>query len=54
MSKKESCTNTSYTDGFRVTVESDGTFVAVKGKNTLKAKSAKEIYDMIRKIKEKC
>ena len=47
MNKKESCLNTNYTNGFKITVESDGTFVAVKGKNKLKAKSAKEINELI-------
>ena len=48
MTKKESCMNTSYTGGFKITVKTDGTFVAVKGKNRLKAESAKELYEMIK------
>jgi hypothetical protein len=48
MTKKESCVNTSYTGGFKITVETDGTFVAVKGKNRLKAGTAKEIYELIK------
>jgi len=48
MTKKESCVNTDYTDGFRITVESDGTFVAAKGKNKLKAPSAKELDELIK------
>ena len=47
MTKKESCVNTDYTGGFKITVDTDGTFVAVKGKNKLKAKSAKEINELI-------
>ena len=50
MNKKESCVNTSYTGGFKVTAETDGTFVAVKGKNMLKAESAKELYELIKKF----
>ena len=48
MTKKESCINTDYTGGFKITVESDGTFVAVRGKNKLKAQSAKEINELIK------
>ena len=48
MTKKESCVNTDYTDGFKITVIADGTFVAVKGKNKLEAKSAKEINELIK------
>jgi len=48
MTKKESCVNTNYTDGFKITVDADGTFVAVRGKNKLKAKSAKEINELIK------
>ena len=47
MTKKEVCINTDYTNGFRITVLPDGTFVGVKGKNTLKAPSAKELYELI-------
>ena len=52
MNKKESCVNTNYTNGFKITVESDGTFVAVKGKNKLKAQSAEEINELIQKFNE--
>ena len=48
MPKKESCVNTDYTDGFRITVEADGGFVAVRGKTKLKAQSAKEINELIK------
>jgi hypothetical protein len=48
MPKKDSCANTDYTDGFKIRVESDGTFVAVRGKNKLKAQSAKEINESIK------
>ena len=48
MAKKESCVNTDYTGGFKITVGPDGTFVAVRGKNKLKAKSAKEINELIK------
>ena len=46
--KKESCDNTEYTGGFKITVEPDGTFIAVKGKNKLKAQSAKKINELIK------
>jgi len=52
MNKKESCLNTNYTNGFKLTVESDGTFVAVKGKNKLEAQSAKELNELIKKFNE--
>jgi hypothetical protein len=52
MAKKESCVNTDYTDGFKITVDLDGTFVAVRGKNTLKAKSAEEINELIKNSNE--
>jgi len=32
-SKKESFDSTDYTGGFKITVESDGTFIAVRAKN---------------------
>ena len=47
MTKKESCVNTDYTGGFKIG-ESDGTFVAVRGKDKLKAQSAKEINELIK------
>ncbi len=52
MAKKESCVNTEYTAGFKLTVDPDGTFVAVKGKNRLKANSAKELYELIKKFNQ--
>jgi hypothetical protein len=48
MTKKESCVNTDYIGGFKITVDIDGTFVAVKGKSKLKAQSAKELYELIK------
>lgn len=48
MTKKEKCVNTDYTNGFKITVTSDGTFVAVRGKNKLKAQSAKELNELIK------
>ena len=48
MTKKESCVNTSYTSGFKITVDADGIFVAVRGKNILKAHSANEINELIK------
>jgi hypothetical protein len=53
MSKKESCENTDYTSGFKISHEKDGWFVAVKGEYKLKAKSAKEIDEMIKNFHEK-
>jgi hypothetical protein len=50
MSKKQSCDNTSYTGGFKITVTSGKTFVATKGNNTLKAASAEEINKLIREF----
>jgi hypothetical protein len=52
MPKKEVCINTDYTNGFRITVLPDGTFVGVKDKNTLKAQSAKELYELIKVFNE--
>ena len=52
MGKKESCNNTDYTSGFRISHEKDGSFIAVKGEYTLKAKSAKEIDEMIKDFHE--
>ncbi len=52
MSRKESCDNTDYTSGFRISHEKDGSFVAVKGEYKLKAKSAKEIDEMIKNFRE--
>jgi len=48
MAKKESCANTDYTGGFKITVNPDGTFVAVKGNKKLEAHSAKEIDELIK------
>ena len=53
MSRKASCDSTEYTDGFRITHTADGFFIAVKGKNMLKARSAKEINELIKEFKEK-
>jgi hypothetical protein len=52
MSRKESCDNTDYTSGFKITHEKDGWFVAVKGEYKLRAKSAKEIDEMIKNFNE--
>ena len=52
MGRKESCDNTDYTSGFRISHEKDGSFVAVKGEYRLKAKSAKEIDEMIKNFHE--
>lgn len=52
MSRKESCDNTEYTSGFKITHEKDGWFVAVKGEYKLRAKSAKEIDKMIKNFNE--
>jgi len=52
MFRKASCNSTEYTKGFRITHTSDGFFIAVKGRNTLKAKSAQEIKEMIEKFEE--
>ena len=40
MNRRESCPNTDYTDGFKITRDKDGYFVAVKGEQRLRAKSA--------------
>jgi len=50
--KEESCENTNYTSGFKISHEKDGSFVAVKGEYKLKAKSAKEINEMIQNFHE--
>jgi hypothetical protein len=52
MGKKTSCDNTDYTDGFKITTEANGTFTAVKGKTKLNAGSAKEINELIKKLKD--
>ena len=52
MSKKESCINTSYTGGFKISKETDGIFTAVRGKNKLNAKSAMEINEVIKKFNQ--
>jgi hypothetical protein len=52
MIKKESCENTDYTGGFKITVDTDGNFVAVRGKNKLKAQSAQEINELIKNFNE--
>jgi ubiquinone/menaquinone biosynthesis C-methylase UbiE len=52
MSKKQSCDSTSYTDGFKITRESDGTFVGTKGDTQLKAGSAQELNEQIKKFNQ--
>ncbi len=52
MRRKASCDSTDYTGGFRITVESDGTFVGVKGENKLFAASAKKLYELIKKFNQ--
>lgn len=52
MKRKESCENTSYTSGFKITREKDGSFVAVKGQHKLVAKSAEEINELIQNFSE--
>jgi len=52
MNKKESCINTEYTGGFKLTVRPDGTFIAVKGKNKLMATSANELNELIKKFNQ--
>jgi hypothetical protein len=52
MSKKQSCDSTSYTGGFKITRTPDGTFTATKGATQLKAKSAEEIKDQIKKFND--
>ena len=52
MTEKENCVNTSYTGGFKITVDADGTFIAVKGKNRLEAESAKKLYELIKDFNE--
>ena len=51
MNKKTSCDNTDYTGGFKITTDPDGSFVATKGKIKLKASSAAEINELIKKHK---
>jgi hypothetical protein len=51
MAKRKSCDNTDYTDGFKITTEPNGTFIATKGKIKLKANSAAEINEKIKKQK---
>lgn len=53
MDRKASCDSTEYTNGFRITHTPDGFFIAVKGKNILRARSAKEINELIKEFKEK-
>jgi hypothetical protein len=52
MPKKQSCDSTSYTGGFRITREPDGTFVATKGKDQLRAKTAQELNEQIKKFNQ--
>jgi hypothetical protein len=50
MSKKQSCDSTSYTGGFKITRTPDGTFTATKGATQLKAKTAEELNEQIKKF----
>jgi hypothetical protein len=52
MSKKQSCDSTSYTGGFKITRQPDGMFVATKGKDQLKAKTAQELNEQIKKFNQ--
>lgn len=52
MNKKESCKNTDYTSGFTIHHEKDGTFKAIKGEHILKAKTAKEIDELIKNFEQ--
>lgn len=49
MSKKKSCSNTDYTNGYKILREKDGTFTAVKGNSKFKGKSVQEVNDLIKK-----
>jgi hypothetical protein len=49
MSRKLSCDNTDYTNGFKISRDRDGNFIAAKGKIKLAAKTAKEINQLIKK-----
>jgi len=49
MSPKLSCDNTDYTNGFKISRDRDGNFIAAKGKIKLTAKTAKEINQLIKK-----
>jgi len=51
MTKKTVCENTDYTAGFKLT-RKNGMFIATKGKTTLKASSAAEIQELIKKTKK--
>jgi hypothetical protein len=48
MNRKESCENTDYTSGFKISRVKDGSFVALKGEYMLQANSAKELSEMIK------
>lgn len=52
MGKKASCANTEYTNGFQITRQPDGMFVATKGKDTLQAKSAAELNELIKNFNQ--
>jgi hypothetical protein len=52
MPKKQSCDSTSYTGGFKIAHQADGTFVATKGKDQLKANSAQELNEQIKKFNQ--
>ena len=43
---------TDYTSGFKITHEKDGWSVSVKGEYKIRAKSAKEIDEMIKNFRE--
>jgi hypothetical protein len=52
MSKKQSCDSTSYTGGFKIHRQPDGTFVGTKGDTQLKANSAQELNEQIKKFSQ--
>jgi hypothetical protein len=52
MGKKTSCENTDYTNGYKITTEANGTFVATKGKIKLVAATAAEINKLIKNYQE--
>jgi hypothetical protein len=52
MGKKAACNNTEYTNGFQITRQPDGTFVATKGKDKLQAKSAAELNELIKNFNQ--
>lgn len=52
MGKKASCKNTEYTNGFQITRQPDGMFVATKDKDKLEAKSAAELNELIKNFNQ--